>query len=456
MKYINDINDKETLKEIINNANEDDVKNYLYDVLINDQLSALDFKLTINKEMTSSDIKRYLSCVDEIFDQYKGKNNRILVANYSALLLHLLSFLMNYGETMIDKQYYKEAFILSSYIFSKINSSDIYDDKGTRDHLNSECLSLWDKILDKCDNQTIEYIFHWLMDYLDRSLLNHYTDIFFLNHFKDEDHLKDKLIYLNEHLYQESHKGYMDELGIQRCGDMCIIVLKQLKYSYEQIHEYLKDYWHYAFIRQQYIIYCLNHQLYDEAILILEDSLQIDTKKEYIIQYRNQLKDIYLKLGDEEAYKKQLWYSLTVDNPGNFDDYLKLKALYSEDEWKDISEDIFLILPDDYPFDVLYKEEKLYDRLLEYVINKHNFAYLYKYDDILVDKYPKQILQAYKTILEERVKHTAYRETYRSWVTNLIRMREIDGGEKIVEEIVHEWKIKYRNRKALMQELERL
>ncbi|MCD7808341.1 MAG: hypothetical protein LUH02_03285 [Erysipelotrichaceae bacterium] len=456
MKYEYDINDNETLLEIINKTDETLVKQYLNNILMNDQLQALDFKLTTNKAISSSDMKRYIFCVEEIFNQYKGKNNRILSKNYSALLLHLLSFLMNYGYAMFDKQYYKEAFILSSYIFSKINPSDIYDEKGTRDHLNSECISLWDKILDKCDKQTIEHIYHWLKDYLDRSLRNYYIDIFFLNHFKDKNYLEDKLIYLSEHLYQENYERYKDEFRIQRWGNMCIIVLKQLGYSYEQIHEYLKDYWHYPFIRQQYITYCIDHQLYDEAILILEESLQLDTKKEDIIQYRQQLKDIYLNLDDNEAYKKQLWYSITVDDPGNLDDYLKLKSLYTDNEWKDIREDIFLILPDDYPFDILYKEEKLYDRLLEFVINKHNFTYLYKYDDILKDKYPKQILQAYQTILNERVKNTAYRETYRSWVTNLIRMREIDGGEKIVDEIVQEWKIKYHNRKALMEELERL
>lgn len=51
---------------------------------------------------------------------------------------------------------------------------------------------------------------------------------------------------------------------------------------------------------------------------------------------------------------------------------------------------------------------------------------------------------------------TSDRKRYQQLVALLRRMKKIKGGSKVVEEIVTEWRYKYRNRPAMMDELGRL
>ena len=48
------------------------------------------------------------------------------------------------------------------------------------------------------------------------------------------------------------------------------------------------------------------------------------------------------------------------------------------------------------------------------------------------------------------------RKRYQQLVTLLRTMQKINGGAKVVEEIVADWKMQYRNRPAMMDELRKL
>lgn len=80
------------------------------------------------------------------------------------------------------------------------------------------------------------------------------------------------------------------------------------------------------------------------------------------------LKELYKQTNNYQGYMEQLWQLVTKDNPGNLDIFKELKSLYSEDEWLDIREKIFALLQENAQIAHLYKYEKLYDRLLEYVL----------------------------------------------------------------------------------------
>ena len=52
--------------------------------------------------------------------------------------------------------------------------------------------------------------------------------------------------------------------------------------------------------------------------------------------------------------------------------------------------------------------------------------------------------------------HTSDRKNYAHLVSLLRRMQQIKGGLKLVEQIADEWKTKYKNRPAMMDELRKL
>ena len=94
-----------------------------------------------------------------------------------------------------------------------------------------------------------------------------------------------------------------------------------------------------------------------------------------------------------------------------------MKKQYPPGEWKEKREEVFANLPGHVRPDELYKEEKLYDRLLELVTGSPGLNMLQQYEDVL---------------------------------------KKITGGPKVAEEIAAEWRGKYRNRRAMMDELGRL
>ena len=128
-------------------------------------------------------------------------------------------------------------------------------------------------------------------------------------------------------------------------------------------------------------------------------------------------------------------------------EYLKDKLKYSsEDEWLDIREKIFALLQENAQIAHLYKYEKLYDRLLEYVLKRQGMNYLFEYEDVLKEKYPQELFQ----------KYTANRKKYQEWIMILSKMIKITGGKEVVKKIVANWRIMYGNRRAMMEEISQL
>ena len=99
---------------------------------------------------------------------------------------------------------------------------------------------------------------------------------------------------------------------------------------------------------------------------------------------------------------------------------------------------------------------KLYDRLLVYVLNSPGLYALQEYEKVLKKEYPEQILNKYKDEVSKMAVHTSDRKNYAHLVSLLRKMQQMKGGSKLVEQIVAEWKIKYKNRPAMMDELRKL
>ena len=116
-------------------------------------------------------------------------------------------------------------------------------------------------------------------------------------------------------------------------------------------------------------------------------------------------------------------------------------------------EEIFQALPAQAHVECLYKEEALYERLLEFVLQAKGLYALQQYQNDLQELYPQQLLQKYTDELREMVQRAADRRHYQEWAAYLKRMLQIPGGQERVQEIVADWRIRYKNRPAMMEEL---
>lgn len=168
------------------------------------------------------------------------------------------------------------------------------------------------------------------------------------------------------------------------------------------------------------------------------------------------LKELYKQTNNYQGYMEQLWQLVIKNKLGNLDIFKELKSLYSKDEWLDIREKIFALLQENAQIAHLYKYEKLYDRLLEYVLKRQGMNYLFEYEDVLKEKYPQELIQKYTEELNKEAKYTANRKKYQEWIMILSKMIKITGGKEVVKKIVANWRIMYRNRRAMMEEISQL
>ena len=136
--------------------------------------------------------------------------------------------------------------------------------------------------------------------------------------------------------------------------------------------------------------------------------------------------------------------------------YRELKKQYTAEEWIIQREEIFKQLPKYAHIEQLYKEEKLYDRLLEFVLQSNGLYALQEYESILKKDYAEQLLKKYETEVNQMAAYTSDRKSYKQLVSLLRRMQKTKGGSMIVEGSSEQWRMKYRNRRAMMDELSKL
>lgn len=104
----------------------------------------------------------------------------------------------------------------------------------------------------------------------------------------------------------------------------------------------------------------------------------------------------------------------------------------------------------------LYKEEKLYDRLLKNVLDCPGLYKLIRYEECLKDLYPQELLIKYESMVGKMAERAAARNQYSELVNTLKKMEKYPGGMEKAKEIADSWRVIYKRRKALMDELNRL
>lgn len=449
-----------TLTNLIKGADRKQINEFLYDVLNNDTNLLTKFRQYINNYEIS--INEYKNEIDQVVRSYLGRNYFISYGEANDFIDAMENYIYHDVNGMIDDGDYLKAFELTCYLFVKVGNVDIDDSDGGTGMFADLCFKTWNQILDECDKKIEEKIYNWFIGHLNGSVIDYmedYIENILMSRFKSEKFLKEKLRYTENKvnfLKKQSGNWYTDFI-IEKWVLHHLEIMEELKYSVDDIYSYCQKYWQYSRIREYYISICINQKNYNEAIQLINESLQLDAgKRGLIIEYRTKLKEIYKQINNDDAYKEQLWQLVTTDNPGNLDDFNELKSLYSNKEWINIREQIFAMLPENVRIDRLFEQEKLYDRLLMYVLKTPGLSCLFEYEKVLKSQYPQELLQKYTDELNQKARYTANRKTYQEWVMILKRMTKITGGNIAVKKIVTEWKKIYKNRRAMMEELNRL
>lgn len=450
------------VEELVSGAEEADVRSFLVAILAEDEKLLLRFHNTMNKQVTKEDINNYIRQVDRITNRYLGRNHFISYYEADDFISELEEIIDEDVRRMIDNDNYLSAFEVMNYIFVLLGDVDMDDSAGGTGMLASRIHQLWLELLVRVSCEEKKKMFDWFTSHLDGSVIDYleeYIEQIIMDEFEEKEYEQAKLDFIESMIARSECKesDWSRDYAVGKWAVRYLEVLKETTASDEQIKETCKRYWNSSLVRRYYVDLCMKKKEYDHVLQILDECILLDKQYSGLIsEYSEKKKEIYLLQGNREAYVDQLWKLVLEHQAGDVGIYRELKKQYAVEEWLIKREEIFKKLPAYAHVERLYKEEKLYDRLLAYVLNSSGLYALQEYEKVLKKEYPDQILGKYKDEVNKMAMYTSDRKHYAHLVSLLRKMRQMKGGKKLVEQIAAEWKVKYKNRPAMMDELRKL
>lgn len=450
------------VEKLVTSAERDIVQAFLVSVLAEDKKLLLRFRNMVNKCATKEDVEDYFEQIDEIADRYLGRDHFINYYQAYDFMLELEEIIDKDVRRMIDNGSHISAFHVMNHIFVLLGNVDMDDSGGETSMLAEQIYQLWLELLTKVNAQDKRKMFIWFTTHMDGSVIDYleeYIEQIIMEEFKEPEYEQDKLSFMEEMIEKAEKKdsGWSRDYAVGKWTVTYLKTLEEKNAPEDQLEEICKKYWNNSGVRRYYIDRYFEKKEYDRVLQVLDESIELDKAyRGQVLEYNQKKKEIYRLQGNKSAYIEQLWKLVLEQSAGDLDIYKELKAQYSEKEWLIKREELFKKLPANAHIDRLYKEEKLYDRLLAYVLKSSGLYAVQSYENVLKKEYPKQILSKYQDEVNKMASCTGNRKHYADLVALLRRMKQIKGGSEIVETIVEEWKIKYRNRPAMMDEPSKL
>lgn len=207
----------------------------------------------------------------------------------------------------------------------------------------------------------------------------------------------------------------------------------------------------------------LDGKCYEKAISMLNEGIVIAEKAgEYGIlrEWREQLLSIYEEVHDITKVI-EMCRLLFIHTNGSLDYYHKLKSLISSTDWKEY---LSTLLQETTFFDYwgsgnnkaeIYIEEKEYDKLFSFLstVEYRRLDALVQYASHLNVTHSSEILSLFTDDLRVYAEKNLGRNHYEYIARVLRAMRKLNGGKDAVKQLVDEFRVLYKRRPAMMQEL---
>ena len=372
------------------------------------------------------------------------------------------------ANNLIKHNEYQAPFWIASLILEELPDLPIDDSDGTTSYVESECVEVIEKILEKCKNDSvIKEIFNWIIESIKNDTLGDYSDGIekvLDEHFIEDKFVNERLKIIDEKIQElEQQEDHYSEYKLEELIKTKIALLYQLGMDKEAIKT-IKENIYYVPIRRMLIDIERKNENIDKVEKLLKEGMKIALKRGHygtVTYYIEELLSIYKEHNQKEKYKNLVEETLFKYSRGSFKYYKKLKDLYTEEQWKNMRDNIIKILQSDgegYHRDDLrqiYIEEQYYEKLYHSVMITPLFEIVVKYEKYLKKDFEKQLLEEYQKIVNEKARFTGKRN-YEDVRKILQHMKTLKNSKKLVEKMVEEYKIKYANRRLMLEELNKI
>ena len=455
---------KTELEDVIKNIDESEVRNILLELALKDDSLQNQILTKYVDKISPVQMNRLKQEVEMIAWKYSDRSGYVDYYHAMDYVHDLEAFLDENVQNLIDKKLIMQAFELTNEVFHMVGNQDIDDSDGGTTWIANSCYEYWKQILDQATDEQRDQMFQWFKGRPQNYVIDYMEDYisdFLMDEFHDTSMLLEKLRMLDELIERAGDKTdcgslYSSYYGFENIILKRLQIMKELNYSENEINEYRTKFRHFSAIRELEIKEYLDKKAYDKAIEVLEESKKLD--KEYaglVSKYSEQLIQIYHKTGQQEDYKKELICQVFSCRQDNLENVKLLKATCDEEEWCTYREQI---LNSNSCLGIKFRFlefEELYDRLLKTIVESGSIYTLDQYEKVLKKKFPDIVRDTYVNYVRKHAESVCDRKAYKGLMTYLKKITKYPDGRGKADQIAKEWKVIYRRRPAMMDELKK-
>ena len=450
------------LENVIKNIEEPELRKLLLELALRDDSLQNQILTKYAAQLSPGQMRRLKEEIEKIAWEYSDRSGFIDYYHAMDYVHKLEAFLYDNVQNLIDKNLLSEAFELTNKVFYTVGNQDIDDSDGGTTQVADLCYEYWRQILDRANDEQRQQMSQWFRERPDNYVIDYMEDYisdFLINELHDTPMLREEMQMLDEWIGRAGDKTdcgrwYSAHYGYENVILKRLRIMKALQYSDDEIEEYKKKFRHFSAIRELEIAGYMDKGEYSKAIKVLKEGKELD--KDYaglVSKYSEQLISIYQKTGQREEYKKELIYQVFSCRQGNLDYVKMMKAECSEDEWQTCRE---RILNADSCLGIKFaflEFEGLYDRLLRTIVENDSIYILDQYEKLLKKKFPDAVRDMYVNYVRKHADRACDRKAYKGLMTYMKKIAKYPDGREKAERIAEEWKVTYRRRPAMMDEL---
>jgi hypothetical protein len=349
----------------------------------------------------------------------------------------------------------EEAFDLTAHAFCALGKCDMDDSDGGFSVFGETCLALWAELVGEATPKQQQKMYRWFAKTSETFPFDLYRDCAWQARrdlFRSPAFLRKTLEALDEKIKVERDKEKswsLPDLVLDRKS-----ILEALGAPQAEIDQVEKDYWHLPEIRQRAVERLLAAGEEDRAIAVLQESKERDQYYAGLVwRYSQQLIALYQERGRKAELVEELRYQLHECSQKDLTNIKLLKANLPEEAWPAV-------------FEELLKDRNLkrnrremlawagdYRRLLDDVLGRRELHSLDKWEEILLPRFPEEMMGAYRPLLEEAMARAGSRKEYTWVIAHLDILDRCPGGEAQTRQLAALWRETYPRRSSMLEEI---
>lgn len=454
---------RQEIEKLLEKIPEKDAKELLVDFLLRNEGLKNELQLKYDFQMNIMQMTNLKREIKNIIYRYGG--GRFIDWQYAYdFCSELRNFLDEKIPLMIEKQFYLQAFELTNIVFREVGNTDMDDSDGGSVMVAEKCYDYWRKITEKCTENDRTIIKKWFQDHKNSDFvidyMEEYVDEFFEEYFISEDEIRERMNALDEiiasHRKQnEAGTIYSIRYGYRDAVLQRLEYMRRLHMTEEDILKYRRKNRHFFCVRELEISEALESGNKELAVRILEESKQMDTEyPERIKKYSLQLISLYKESGKEDEYKEELIFQLLHCYQSDLSCFNELKrCISSESEWDRLTNLIINASKNIYFTCDVLNQEKRYEQLMQIIERENSVILLDEYAKQLRKSHSERMIRIYVNYIISEMNCANCRNRYRQLVQYLKKIAKCENGKAEAESIAGKWRMEYKRRTALMDEL---